>query len=358
MTFLFERRDHCPFSLLANFFQAREDNVITYDGLFRGKTILVTGGTGSFGNQVVSTLLRSCHPKKIIIFSRDEKKQVDMQREYGPTAQLEFIIGDVRNYASIKDAMRGVDIACHAAALKQVPHCEDNPFEAVQTNIQGAQNVRRAAEANRLEAVVALSTDKAVKPVNVMGMTKALQERIFLNRHRSNSRTRFVCVRYGNVLGSRGSVVPFFKDLLVLKKPLPVTHPEMTRFLLTLREAVDLVFEATINSKGSELFVQKMPACYIMDLARAMSRAFTGREDYPIEIVGIRPGEKIHEVLVSEEEMNRAVETETHYVIYPDSQLEKPRLLRDIREYTSNNTEMVRENKIIALLTAERWLPE
>jgi len=326
-----------------------------YKDYFKNKLILVTGGTGSFGHQMVSTLL-GCETRKIIVFSRDEKKQVDMQRDYDSSSQLEFIVGDVRDYHSVLEAMEGVDIVYHAAALKQVPNCEKNPFEAVKTNIVGAENVRRAALARNVGAVIAISTDKAAKPVNVMGMTKALQERIFVNYHRNERGTRFICVRYGNVVGSRGSVIPFFRERIKAGKPLPVTHSDMTRFLLTLEDAVGLVWEATVHGQGSDLFVKKMPACYTLDLAKVMSRELTGKEDYPIEIVGIRSGEKIHEVLVSEEEMLRAVETESHYIVYSYGKIEKPSLLRDIREYTSANTEIFDHDQIRELLLKEGWI--
>lgn len=318
---------------------------------WKNKNILITGGTGSFGHQIVSQLIESIKPNKIVIFSRDEKKQYDMQNEFeGQKDLIEFIIGDVRDYASVYEATKSIDIVYHAAALKQVPNCEFHPFEAVKTNILGAENVRRAAIENDVEVVVAVSTDKAVKPINVMGMTKAIQERIMLNPTNEKWNTRFICVRYGNVIGSRGSVIPFFKQRIEEGKFLPITSYEMTRFLLRLEEAVDLVFKATVEGKTGQLFTKKMPAGYIIELAKVMSKAITGKEDYPIKEVGIRPGEKIHEVLVSEEEMRRAVETETHYIIYPYGELEKPNLIRDLKEYTSGNTQIFNEEEIVSLL--------
>jgi UDP-N-acetylglucosamine 4,6-dehydratase len=316
---------------------------------FENKNILVTGGTGSFGNRIVSRLLE-LKPNKVIIFSRDEKKQCDMQIEFKNNDLLEFAIGDVRDYNRVYEIMKGIDIVYHAAALKQVPNCEFHPMEAVKTNILGAENVRKAAIENNVDVLVAISTDKAVKPINVMGMTKAIQEKIMLNLNNSATKkwnTKFLCVRYGNVIGSRGSVIPFFKERLGANLFLPVTSFEMTRFLLTLNEAIDLVFTATIEGSSGQLFVKKMPACKILDLAKAMAVASTGRNDYPIKKVGIRPGEKIHEVLVSEEEMRRAIETKTHYVICPH---------KDLTEYTSNNTEILDEKGIISLLSAEGWL--
>ena len=324
---------------------------------WKNKNILITGGTGSFGHQIVSQLIESIKPNKIVIFSRDEKKQYDMQNEFeGQKDLIEFIIGDVRDYASVYEATKSIDIVYHAAALKQVPNCEFHPFEAVKTNILGAENVRRAAIENDVEVVVAVSTDKAVKPINVMGMTKAIQERIMLNPTNGKWDTRFICVRYGNVIGSRGSVIPFFKQRIEEGKFFPITSYEMTRFLLRLEEAVDLVFKATVEGETGQLLIKKMPAGYIIELAKVMSKAITGKEDYPIKEVGIRPGEKIHEVLVSEEEMRRAVETETHYVIHPYGELEKPSLMRDLKEYTSNNTKILNEDEILSLLKQDGWV--
>ena len=322
----------------------------------KDKNILITGGTGSFGHQIVSQLVKF-EPNKIVIFSRDEKKQYDMQNEFEEHSDLlEFIIGDVRDYAKIHESMKNVEVVYHAAALKQVPNCEFHPFEAVKTNVLGAENVRRAAIENDVEVVVAISTDKAVKPVNVMGMTKAIQERVMLNSTNRKWNTKFLCVRYGNVIGSRGSVIPFFKQRIEEGKFLPITDNEMTRFLLSLEDAIGLVFKATVEGETGQLFVKKMPACYVLDLAKVMSKAITGEDNYPIKEVGIRPGEKIHEVLVSEEEMRRAVETEMHYVIQPYGKLEKPLLMRDLKEYTSDNTQILNEDEIISLLKKEGWV--
>jgi FlaA1/EpsC-like NDP-sugar epimerase len=320
--------------------------------MFEGKRILITGGTGSFGHQILKRLLAE-NPKKIIIFSRDEKKQYDMRNEFDESI-IDFIIGDVRDFDRVFEVIQGIDIVFHAAALKQVPNCEFNPMEAVKTNILGAENVRRAAILSNVETVVSISTDKAVKPVNVMGMTKAIQERIMINSNGKN--TKFVIVRYGNVIGSRGSVIPFFKERIIKGKFLPVTDFRMTRFLLTLDEAVGLVFKATFECEGGEVFVKKMPAARVVDVAKVMTKAIMGRDDYPIKEVGVRPGEKIHEVLVSEEEMKRAVETGTHYTIYPYGKIDSPKLLRDIEEYTSFNTERLNEKEIETLLRKEGWI--
>ena len=322
---------------------------------FKNKNILVTGGTGSFGHYIISELVKF-KPKKIVVFSNDEDQQYHTQNKFKECGGvLEFMLGDVRNYPRINEAMAGIDIVYHAAAIKHVPMTESHPFEAVETNIIGAENVRRSSIENGVEVIVAISTDKAVKPVNVMGMTKAIQERIMLNPANGKHKTKFICVRYGNVIGSRGSVIPYFKERIEKGKFLPVTSQEMTRFLLRLKEAISLVFKATIEGETGQLFVKKMPACYIRDLAKTMAKAITGREDYPIKEVGVRPGEKIHEVLVSEEEMHRIVETENHYIIYPYGKLEKPRLLRDLKEYTSNNTKLLNEEEITLLLKEEKW---
>lgn len=319
---------------------------------FKDKNILVTGGTGSFGHKIVSRLLK-LKPAKIVIFSRDEKKQFDMQIEFENNNSLKFVIGDIRDYSRVYDTMKEVDIVYHAAALKQVPNCEFHPFEAVKTNILGCENVRRAAIENGVEVVISISTDKAVKPVNVMGMTKAIQERIMLNPNNTKENTKFVCVRYGNVIGSRGSVIPFFNARIKKGEFLPITDFEMTRFLLTLEQAIDLVFKATVEGENGQLFVKKMPACKIIDLAKVMAKVMTGKDYYPIKEVGIRPGEKVHEVLVSEEEMYRAVETEKYYIIYNHEKLEKSQIIVNLKEYTSNNTEILDENEIVSLLKAE-----
>jgi FlaA1/EpsC-like NDP-sugar epimerase len=323
---------------------------------FKNKNILVTGGTGSFGHYITSELIKF-KPKKIVIFSNDEDQQYHMQNEFKEYSDiLEFMFGDVREYSRVFEATKNIDIVYHAAALKHVPMGESHPFEVVKTNVIGAENVRQAAIENNVEVVVTISTDKAVKPVNVMGMTKAIQERIMLNPANGKYKTKFVCVRYGNVIGSRGSVIPYFKKRIEKGEFLPVTSFKMTRFLLRLKEAMELVFKATIEGKSGQLFVKKMPACYIVDLAKAMAKAITGREDYPIKEVGIRPGEKIHEVLVSEEEMRRAVETEDYYIIYPYGKLKKPKLLKKLHEYSSNNTRILNIEEIISLLKKERWV--
>jgi UDP-glucose 4-epimerase len=323
---------------------------------FSGKAVLVTGGTGSFGHQIVRDLLR-LKPAAIHVYSRDEKKQYDMAMAYSEHPVLRFNLGDVRNLERTREAMRGIDIVFHAAALKQVPNCEYAPMEAVETNILGANNVRRAAIESKVQTVVSISTDKAVKPVNVMGMTKAIQERIMLDPTYGGGTTKFICVRYGNVLGSRGSVIPLFYRHIQKGRPLPITHSAMTRFQLTLKEAVQLVFWATAKGKAGDLWVQKMPAARILDLGRALALGLTHKKDYPVSIVGMRPGEKMHEVLVSEEEMWRAEELAAHYVIpsWAKSQDRKATENINVTEYSSAGTRQLTQGEILAMLEAEGW---
>jgi UDP-glucose 4-epimerase len=295
-----------------------------------GKRILVTGGTGSLGQTLVGRLLTGemGKPAQITVFSRDEAKQhymrLDFMHKKAATDDviyensqdlLNFRIGDVRDYSSLLSAMRETDVVFHAAALKQVPSCEYFPFEAVQTNIYGAQNVARAIRENKLpvETVVGISTDKACKPINVMGMTKALQERVLIEANRDCPDTNFMCVRYGNVIASRGSIVPLFVELIRQNKPLTITLEEMTRFLLSLNKAVDTVFAAIKDGKRGETFVPKVAAAKITDLAKALM----GEKDLPIIYTGIRPGEKVHEIMVSEEECFRTIERGDYYAILP-----------------------------------------
>jgi UDP-glucose 4-epimerase len=294
-----------------------------------GKRILVTGGTGSLGQVLVHRLLggEMGQPSEIIVFSRDEAKQHEMRLRYKqkPTATeeiiyhnsrelLSFRIGDVRDHSSVTGALRDVQVVFNAAALKQVPTCEYFPFEAVQTNVVGPQNVVRAVRENRgtVETVVGISTDKACKPINVMGMTKALQERIFLEANLECPQTRFVCVRYGNVISSRGSVVPLFLDQIRQGGPVTITLAEMTRFLLTLDEAVDTIFAAVRSGRPGETYIPRVPSARVVDIA---STLMNGKQ-VPIVYTGIRPGEKIHEILVSEEECYRTSERDGYYVIH------------------------------------------
>ena len=290
----------------------------------------MTGGTGSLGKTLVRRLLTGemGRPAKITVFSRDEAKQHYMRLEYmhreaatddviyqNSQDLLNFRIGDVRDYSSLLAAMREVDVVFHAAALKQVPSCEYFPFEAVLTNIFGAENVVKAIRENNLpvEKVVGISTDKACKPINVMGMTKALQERILIEANRDCPNTILTCVRYGNVIASRGSIIPLFVEQIQKNQPLTITLPEMTRFLLSLDRAVDTVFAAIRDGFRGETFVPKVLAAKITDVAKALM----GEKDLPIHYTGIRPGEKIHEIMVSEEECFRTVERGDYFVILP-----------------------------------------
>jgi UDP-N-acetylglucosamine 4,6-dehydratase len=302
----------------------------------KGATILITGGTGSFGNRVGAHLLKY-GPAQIRIYSRDEKKQWEMQRVF---PELRYIIGDVRDRERMTEAMRGVDYVFHAAALKQVPSCEDYPFEAVKTNVIGSQNACEAAKANGVKTFVALSTDKAVKPVNAMGISKAMMEKIVCSQNQMGGDTVFCCVRYGNVMGSRGSVIPLFQQQIKEGKPITITVPEMTRFLLTLDQSVDLVMHAMLQARGGELFVRKAPACTVQSLAQTMCAKYSPLgPSHPIKITGIRPGEKIHEILVNEYEIQRSEETKEHFCIHPEYRLPELPMKRPLgEEYTSANT--------------------
>jgi FlaA1/EpsC-like NDP-sugar epimerase len=268
--------------------------------MYSGSNILVTGGTGSWGRHLVQTLLQKFNPREIRIFSRGEHRQVEMEREIGADERVRFIIGDVRDYEAVLDACRGVDIVFHLAALKHVPICERQPDEAFRTNVLGTENVIRAAIAQRVAKVVDVSTDKAVDPVNVYGMTKAIAEKLTLRANRLTDATRFVCIRGGNVLGTNGSVVPFFLERIRRGEDLPITHPEMTRYFMTLPEAIGLLLRAAEAAIGGETFVIRMPACRIRDLAEVMIE----RSGAAVKIreIGIREGEKLHETLVSARE--------------------------------------------------------
>jgi UDP-N-acetylglucosamine 4,6-dehydratase len=276
------------------------------------KTVLVTGGTGSFGKKFAETMLKQHHPKKLIIFSRDELKQHDMRTGGFDHDSLRYFIGDVRDLNRLKRAMTDVDIVVHAAALKQVPACEYNPVEAVLTNVMGARNVIDASIDCGVTKVLALSTDKAVNPINLYGATKLVAEKLFVqaNSYSGTKATRFSCVRYGNVVGSRGSVVPLFLQQKNSGK-ITITDRRMTRFWITLQGGVDFVIKSIEKMTGGEIFVPKIPSMKIVDLAKAIA------PDCKIESIGIRPGEKVHEVLVSEDDVRNTVEFDDMYVIQP-----------------------------------------
>lgn len=281
--------------------------------MFNNCSILVTGGTGSFGRKFIATLLSCYKPRRVIVYSRDELKQYEMQQEF-PQDQLRFFIGDVRDGERLKQATRDVDFIVHAAALKQVPAAEYNPGECIKTNVGGAENVIAAALANGVKKVVALSTDKAASPINLYGATKLLSDKLFIaaNNTVGKQNTRLAVVRYGNVVGSRGSVVPFFRKLISEgATELPITDARMTRFWITLQEGANFVTKAFERMHGGELFVPKIPSALITDLAKAMA------PDLPHKIIGIRPGEKLHELMISRDDSPLTLDFPDHYVITP-----------------------------------------
>jgi UDP-N-acetylglucosamine 4,6-dehydratase len=279
---------------------------------FAGKSVLVTGGTGSFGQQFVSVALQHADPKRLIVLSRDEMKQSEMARRFANDSRLRFFLGDVRDRDRLRRAFQGVDVVIHAAALKQVPAAEYNPFEFIKTNVIGAENVVDAALDSGVAKVVALSTDKAANPINLYGASKLCADKLFVaaNSYSGGNVTRFSCVRYGNVVGSRGSVIPLFLERRA-SGVLPITHPDMTRFWITLEQGVTLVFATLTAMRGGEIFVPKIPSMKLVDLARAIA------PDCRLEVVGIRPGEKLHEVMVPGDESRNTYEYDTHYVIAP-----------------------------------------
>ena len=333
---------------------------LDYSSVINDQNILITGGTGSFGHQMIKELM-IYKPRIIRIFSRDEDKQHLMRQEFANDPiikRMQFVIGDVRDYDRLYTVTKDIDIIFHAAALKQVPTVESHPFEAVKTNIIGAYNIVKASVARKVSQVVAISTDKAVKPVNAMGMTKALQEKIILSDDLSKDDTIFSCVRYGNVLGSRGSIMPLWDLKIAKKEPLPITHPDMTRFMLTLSQAIDLVFYSIKNGKGGEIFVKKAPAAKIVDLAKAYAQLRTSHKDYPVRYIGIRAGEKIDEILVSEEEMRRVEEKKDHFVIPHEEEFDMQSLKSHVKvkEYGSATVKHLNKNELMELMKKLKWI--
>ena len=314
--------------------------------MFKGKVLLITGGTGSFGNAVLKRFLAT-DIKEIRIFSRDEKKQDDMRKKY-QSSKLKFYIGDVRDYSSILNATRGVDYIYHAAALKQVPSCEFHPMEAVKTNVIGTENVLEAAIQNHVKRIVCLSTDKAVYPINAMGISKAMMEKVIVAKSRNleNLGTTICCTRYGNVMASRGSVIPLFVDQIRQAKPLTITDPNMTRFMMTLDDAVDLVLYAFEHGENGDIFVQKAPAATIEVLAKALTELLNITE-HPISIMGTRHGEKAYEALLSREEMVVAIDQGEYFRVPADQRdlnyekyVENGDLkITEFEDYNSHNTE-------------------
>lgn len=332
--------------------------------MFKDKVLMITGGTGSFGNTVLKRFL-STEVREIRIFSRDEKKQEDMRIALN-NSKLKFYIGDVRDYDSVYQAMRGVDYVFHAAALKQVPSCEFYPMEAVRTNVIGTENVLNAATANGVKRVVVLSTDKAVYPINAMGISKAMAEKLMVAKSRvqRGGETVFCATRYGNVMASRGSVIPLFASQLKEGRPLTVTDPNMTRFLMSLEDSVDLVLYAYEHGKQGDIFVQKAPASTVADLAQALKELFG--KDNPVRVIGTRHGEKLYESLISREEMAHAQDMGGYYRIPADNRdlnyakyfsegEEKISLLDD---YTSHNTHRLNVEQIKALLLKLDYIQE
>ena len=331
--------------------------------VFTNKTLLITGGTGSFGNAVLNRFLTT-DIGEVRIFSRDEKKQDDMRHEYQVrypeyADKISFYLGDVRDLASIKNAIHGVDYIFHAAALKQVPSCEFFPMEAVKTNVIGTDNVLTAAIDEGVQCVICLSTDKAAYPVNAMGTSKAMMEKVVVAKSRTTSKTRICCTRYGNVMCSRGSVIPLWIDQIKSGKPITVTEPSMTRFIMSLEEAVDLVQFAFEHGQSGDILVQKAPACTIETLAKAVTGLFA--PDHEIKVIGIRHGEKMYEALLTNEECAGAVDLGDFYQVPSDKRsLNYDKYFKDgdtqrnlLSEFNSNNTQLLDvaqvQEKLLAL---------
>ena len=323
--------------------------------MFKNKTLLISGGTGSFVNAVLDKFLKS-DIKEIRIFSRDEKKQDDMRRKYN-SSLIKYYIGDVRDFDSINSALNNVDYVFHAAALKQVPSCEFYPIEAVKTNILGTENILNAAISNNVDKVICLSTDKAVYPINAMGVSKAMMEKIFVAKSRASNKTIIIGTRYGNVMASRGSVIPLFYNQITNNKPITVTDPNMTRFMMTLENAVELVMFAFKNGRSGDIFVQKSPSSTIGELALAMKKIYSSKVD--IKNIGIRHGEKFHETLLSKEEKIISEDLGDYYKIPADNRdlnyekyFSKGRKTDELDEFNSNNTIRLTEESLIELLAS------
>lgn len=330
--------------------------------MFKNQTLLITGGTGSFGNTVLRRFLDT-DVKEIRIFSRDEKKQEDMRIAL-KNDKVKFYIGDVRSLDSVTQAMVGVDYVFHAAALKQVPSCEFYPMEAVRTNILGTENVLNAAIQNKVKKVIVLSTDKAVYPINAMGISKAMAEKLVVAKSRNSDSTVICATRYGNVMASRGSVIPLFVEQLKKGQTLTVTDPQMTRFLMSLEDSVDLVLYAFENAKPGDIFVQKAPASTVEDLAKALKQIF--KKDSAVKIIGTRHGEKLYESLVSREEIAKADDMGGYYRIPSDNRdlnydkyfVEGEKKISTLEDFTSHNTERLGVDGVIKLLMQLDYIKE
>ena len=334
--------------------------------MFSGKTLLISGGTGSFGNAVVRRFL-SADMREVRVLSRDEKKQDDMRKRYH-AENLKFYLGDVRDYRSVEHAMQGVDYVFHAAALKQVPSCEFHPMQAVQTNVMGTENVLLAAVAAGVERVICLSTDKAVYPINAMGISKAMMEKVMVatSRNLASSGTVICGTRYGNVMASRGSVIPLFVEQATAGRPVTITDPAMTRFMMSLDEAVTLVLHAFRHGQNGDIFVQKSPAATVATIARAVLSVM-GKPDHPIRTIGTRHGEKLFEVLLGREEMASAVDMGAYFRIPPDGRdlnyekyIDEGSALATIsthgEDYNSHNTARLDDEEMKALLLTLEYM--
>ena len=337
--------------------------------LFKDKTLMITGGTGSFGNAVLNRFLKT-DIGEIRIFSRDEKKQDDMRHEYQAKMpevahKIKFYIGDVRDLQSVKSAMHGVDYIFHAAALKQVPSCEFFPMEAVRTNVIGTDNVLTAAIDEGVECVICLSTDKAAYPINSMGMTKAIEEKVAIAKSRMSGKTKICCTRYGNVMCSRGSVIPLWIDQIKAGNPITVTEPNMTRFIMSLEEAVDLVLFAFEHGENGDLLIKKAPACTIQTQAEAVCALFGGRKE-DIKVIGIRHGEKMYETLLTNEECAKAVDMGDFYRVPADNRglnydkyfKEGDEARNTLTEFNSNNTRRLSLQETIDTIAALEYIQE
>jgi len=332
--------------------------------MLKGSTILITGGTGSWAKELVKQLLRDHDPKEIRIYSRNELRQVDMKRQF-QDSRLKFMIGDVRDKSRLMLACENVDFVVHTAALKHVPVCEENPYEAVKTNVLGTENVVEAAVANKVKKAIYVNTDKAVDPLNLYGLTKACGEKLFIAANELSPHTKFACVRAGNVLGTNGSAVPLFKEQIEKLNEITITEKHMTRFFLRVEEAVAMLIYTLLNFRGGEVFVTKMPSCKILDLAQVMINRL-GNKRTKISYIGIRPGEKIHEVLISKYESYRTYSFGNYYVILPHIDLpETTRHYAGLKlrrlnqeEYTSKNSKFMNKAAILKLLKADGWFEE
>ena len=337
--------------------------------MFKNKTLLITGGTGSFGNAVLNRFLQT-DIGEIRIFSRDEKKQDDMRHEFQvkmPEAadKIKFYIGDVRDLQSVRNAMYGVDYIFHAAALKQVPSCEFFPMEAVRTNIIGTDNVLTAAIEAGVESVICLSTDKAAYPINSMGISKAMEEKVAIAKSRTSGKTKICCTRYGNVMCSRGSVIPLWIDQIRNGNPITITEPTMTRFIMSLEEAVDLVLFAFEHGENGDLLIQKAPACTIRTQAEAVCELFGGNKD-EIKVIGIRHGEKMYETLLTNEECAKAVDLGNFYRVPADNRgLNYDKYFKEgdgnrnvLTEFNSNNTKLLNVEETKAKIAALAYIQE